>query len=140
MIREGSKQIEKFFDGDQGVLILADVSREEGVVLEVGGCLRQSPQLQQVDKVKIFQPVGALAVGQFGVEPSEELVEVGAVAFGGGLCEAVEGFVKAGKGSSRVPAVFFHLTRGVQWGQVDGDTEKIVKSFIFWISYNIKSK
>lgn len=114
MIREGSKQIEKFFDGDQGVLILADVSREEGVVLEVGGCLRQSPQLQQVDEVKVFQPVGALAVGQFGVESTEELVEVGAVAFGGGLCEAVEGFVKAGKGRGRVPAVFFHLTRGVQ--------------------------
>jgi hypothetical protein len=26
----------------------------------------------------------------------------------------VEGFVKAGKGRGRVPAVFFHLTRGVQ--------------------------
>ncbi len=49
----------------------------------------------QVDEVKILQPVGALAIGQVGVEPPEELPQVGAVVFRGGRREVEEGLLQS---------------------------------------------
>ncbi len=56
----------------------------------------------QVDEVEVLQPVGTLAVGQVGVEPPEELPQVGAVVFRGGRREVEEGLLQ-----SKLQKLFF---------------------------------
>ena len=60
MVRKWPEQVEQFLDGNQGVLILSKVSCVKAVLFKVRRCLGQSSQLQQVDKVKVLQPIRTL--------------------------------------------------------------------------------
>ena len=77
VVRECLNEAEELPDGNVGVLVLGLPARVEGLVSEVGGGLLQGSQLQQVNKVEIFQPERALAVGLVRVEPLVENLNVG---------------------------------------------------------------
>ena len=77
VVREGLDEAEQLPDGNVGVLVLGLPAREEGLVGEVGGGLGQGSELQQVDKVEVFQPERALAVSLVRVEPLVENIKVG---------------------------------------------------------------
>ena len=124
MIRKRFNEFDEVLDRLDRLPVLVGVAKIEVGRQDDRRGFGDGAELQEVDEVKVLQPVRALAVGQLRIESSEEFVEVWAEAFGGGLCEAVEGLVKAGEGCGRVPAVFLHLGCGVQRGQVDGDAEE----------------
>ena len=77
MVRKALNEIEELPDSDVGVLVLRLPPRVEGLVGEVWRGLGQSSQLQQVDEVKILQPVGPLPVSEVRVKPLLELLNVG---------------------------------------------------------------
>ena len=77
VVRKALNEIEELPDSDVGVLVLGLPPRVEGLVGEVWRGLGQSSQLQQVDEVKILQPVGPLPVSEVRVKPLLELLNVG---------------------------------------------------------------